>query len=146
MSGLGLGKTLLRRRMIDLEAAKRGDENVSTPGEIARLLEVYYKSQGLTISSKDKALAILKKAKSTALTKGLPPGVEVASKPGELEGVRADAGIVFAKNRPYIISVMTTWLREPDEQADEAIEELSRAAYQYFSRLGAGSAYGRAIR
>ncbi|HWF85564.1 MAG TPA: serine hydrolase, partial [Vicinamibacterales bacterium] len=31
MQGLGLGSTKLRRHMIDLAAARRGDENVSTP-------------------------------------------------------------------------------------------------------------------
>ena len=28
----GLTNTLLRRKMMDIEAARRGDENVSTPG------------------------------------------------------------------------------------------------------------------
>jgi hypothetical protein len=32
--------------MIDAEAARRGDENVSTAGEIARLLELLHEGQG----------------------------------------------------------------------------------------------------
>src|SRR2546430_2341963 len=36
---LGLAQTHLRRRMIDIEAARRGDENVSTPRELMALLE-----------------------------------------------------------------------------------------------------------
>ncbi len=35
LDGLGLPHTRLRRLMMDLEAARRGDENVSTPREIA---------------------------------------------------------------------------------------------------------------
>jgi beta-lactamase class A len=144
MRALGLAQTKLRRKMIDLAAAKRGDENVSTPAEIARLLEIYYKGEGLQPASRDAALAILKKSKDTPLVRGLPAGTAVASKPGDLEGVRVDAGIVFARNRPYILSVMTTWLAD-DEAGAKAIEDLSRAAYGYFSRLGAGTAYGRQI-
>ncbi|MFB3853755.1 MAG: serine hydrolase [Vicinamibacterales bacterium] len=144
MRALGLGETRLRRKMIDLAAARRGDENVSTPAEIARLLEIYYKGEGLQPASRDDALAILKKDKDTPLVRGLPAGTVVASKPGELEGVRVDAGIVFARNRPYILSIMTSWLAD-DEAGAKAIEALSRAAYGYFSRLGAGSDYGRRI-
>ncbi len=146
MRGLGLKDTRLRRYMIDLEAAKRGNENVSTPGDIARLLETFHRGTGLTPASRDEALTILKKEKVplSALAKGLPAGIEVANKPGELEGVRVDAGIVYAKNRPYIFSAMTSFLLE-DEAGDRAIEELSRVAYGYFSRMGAATEYGRQI-
>jgi hypothetical protein len=55
-----------------------------------------------------------------------------------------DAGIVFVPNRPYIFSVMTTYLQE-DAAGDAAIEQASRVTYQYFSRLAAGGQYGRQI-
>jgi beta-lactamase class A len=106
------------------------------------MLEIYFRGEGLQPASREDALAILEKSKDTPLVRGLPPGTTVASKPGDLEGVRVDAGLVFAKNRPYILSVMTTWLAD-DEAGAKAIEDLSRAAYGYFSRLGAGTAYGR---
>lgn len=146
MRTLGLEETKLRRYMIDLEAAKRGNENVSTPAEIARLLEALYRGTGLTPASRDEALGILKKEKVplSAMVKPLPAGLEVANKPGELEGVRVDAGIVYAKKRPYVFSVMTTALQR-DEAGEAAIEELSRIAYGYFSRIGAGTEYGRQI-
>jgi beta-lactamase class A len=146
MRQLGLRNTLLRRRMMDVEAARRGDENVSTAADIARLLEAFYKGEGLSPGSRNEALTILKKEKSptSAMLKGIPSGVPVANKPGELEGVRVDAGIVFVPNRPYIFSVMTTYLQE-DSAGEAAIEQASRVAYQYFSRLGAGGQYGRQI-
>jgi beta-lactamase class A len=146
MRDLGLQQTRLRRYMIDLEAAKRGNENVSTPAEIARLLEAFHRGTGLAPASRAEALTILKKDKVplSALARSLPAGVEVANKPGELEGVRVDAGIVYAKNRPYILAAMTSFLAE-DEAGDRAIEELSRVAYGYFSRIGAGTEYGRQL-
>jgi hypothetical protein len=70
--------------------------------------------------------------------------VETADKPGELEGVRVDAGIVYAKNRPYVLAVMTTFLKDETE-GERAIEDLSRAAYEYFSRLGSGGTLGRLV-
>lgn len=146
MQSLGLKETKLRRYMIDLDAARRGNENVSTAGEIARLLEAIYRGTGLTPSGREEAVAILKKEKIplSSLARALPPGVEVADKPGELEGVRVDAGIVFAKNRHYVFSAMATYLRV-DTEGERTIEELSRITYDYFSRIGAGTAYGRQI-
>ena len=127
MQGLGLPGTKLRRHMMDTAAARRGDENVSTPDEIARLLQ----------AMPPEGIELLKKPKESRLRRGLPPGVATADKPGELDGVRVDAGIVYAKNRPYIFCVMTTFLRSETE-GERAIEEIARAAYEYFSRLGAG--------
>ena len=144
MRALGLPDTRLRRKMMDGDAARRGDENVSTPNEMARLLEIFHEGQGLTPASREDALAILKKGRGSSLARVIPAGVEVASKAGDLDAVRADAGIVLAKNRPYLIAVMTSWLQD-DSAGGTAIEDLSRAAYEYFGRLGVSSPYGRAI-
>ncbi len=135
MQGLGLPGTKLRRHMMDTAAARRGDENVSTPDELARLLTVMNEKLPA-------AIELLKKPKENRLRKGLPEGVASADKSGELEGVRVDAGIVFAKNRPYVLSVMTTFLKD-EAEGERAIEAISRAAYEHFSRLGLGGALGR---
>jgi beta-lactamase class A len=135
MHGLGLTGTRLRRHMMDTAAARRGEENVSTPDELARLLRAMHETMPA-------AIALLKKPKENRLRKGLPEGVASADKSGELEGVRVDAGIVFAKNRPYILCVMTTFLKD-EAEGERAIESISRVAYEYFSRLGAGGALGR---
>ena len=137
MQGLGLSGTKLRRHMMDTAAAKRGDENVSTPDEIVRLLQAMHEGM-------PDAIALLKKPKENRLRKGLPEGVESADKSGELEGVRVDAGIVFAKNRPYVLCVMTTFLKD-EAEGERAIEAISRATYEYFSRLGAGGTLGRQV-
>jgi len=135
MQGLGLTGTKLRRHMMDTEAARRGDENVSTPDEIARLLA----------AMPPDGLELLKKPKESRLRKGLPAGVAAADKPGELDGVRVDAGIVYAKNRPFVLCVMATFLKDEGE-GERAIEEMTRAAYDYYARLGVGGALGRIIK
>jgi beta-lactamase class A len=145
MRALGLPQTRLRRRMIDLEAARRGDENVSTPAEIAKLLQVLYRGEGLSSKSHDAAIAILQKEKTTPMRRGIPSDIPVANKPGSLEGVAVDAGIVYLKNRPYVFSAMTTFL-DSEEKGDAAITAASRATFEYFSRLAHASDYGRAIR
>lgn len=145
MASLGLKDTKLRRKMIDLAAARRGDENVSTPSEIARLLEILYRGEGLKKESQEALLAILKKSKTTPMRRGIPPGVAVANKPGTLEGVEVDAGIVYLQGRPYVLSVMTTYLTQ-NAAGEAAITSASQAAFEYFNRLAKSSEYGRSIR
>ena len=142
---LGLADTRLRRRMLDLEAARRGDENVSTARDVALLLEWLHQGRGLSPQSAAALLDILRKPKDSPLRRGVPAPVAAATKSGSLDGVRADAGIVYAPERPYVFVVMTTFLAD-DRAGEEAIAELSRLAYRYFSRLGAGSEYGRPVR
>ena len=136
MQKLGLPGTQLRRHMMDGAAARRGDENVSTPSELIALLK--------SLQSMPEAVMLLKLPKENRLRRGLPTGVESADKSGELDGVRVDAGIVFLKNRPYAFSVMTTYLRNDDE-GERAIIEMSRAAYEYFERLATSGVAGRRI-
>jgi beta-lactamase class A len=144
MATSGLPATKLRRYMIDLEAARKGNENVSTPAELARLLEMFHRGTGLTPARQEEALRILKKPKDSPIRRAVPRDIPVASKPGALDGVRADTGVVYAKNRPFVVVAMTTMLQD-EGAGDRAIEELARVAFNYFSRLGAASEVGRLL-
>jgi beta-lactamase class A len=87
----------------------------------------------------------LKKSKDTPLRRGIPPGVAVANKPGTLEGVEVDAGIVDVPGRPYVIAIMTTYLSH-NTAGEAAITSASQAAFEYFNRLAKSSEFGRSIR
>jgi beta-lactamase class A len=144
IASLGLQHTRLRRRMIDLDAARRGDENISTPADLAALLIAFHEGRGLTAGSKKAAIEILEKRKPSPISAGVPDDVAIASKDGELEGVRADAGIVYVPGRPYVFVVMGTFLRETGE-IQKPLQDLARATYEYVSRRATISAYGRKL-
>src|SRR5881227_3869664 len=95
LHGLGLSKTMLRRKMIDIAAARRGDENVATTQEMARLLEAIYKGKALSKQATAEFIKQLSTKKGSYIPRYLPESVQVANKPGELEAVRTDSGIVF---------------------------------------------------
>jgi beta-lactamase class A len=59
----GLTKTMLRRKMMDVAAARRGDENVATPQEMARLLEMIYRGKALNQELTDELIRQLKTLK-----------------------------------------------------------------------------------
>jgi beta-lactamase class A len=142
---LGLKKTILRRKMMDIAAAQRGDENVSTPQEMARLLEMIYTGKALNKNLTDELIEQLKTLKKDSyLSYELPSGVELGDKPGSLDGIRTDSGIVFAKNRPFVVSVMTAYDRD-EKAAERAISEVALEAYRYFEMRGKTSEYGRIL-
>lgn len=141
---LGLKETHLRRRMIDLEAARKGNENVSTPGEMLALLEKIRGGQALDPPHTQELLSLLRLPKDSAFHKALPSTVSIADKPGVLEAVRCDSGIVEVPGHPFILCVMTTYLAR-NEDGEQVIEAVARLAYAYFDRLSRASAYGRVI-
>jgi beta-lactamase class A len=144
LRGLGLSKTMLRRKMIDIVAARKGDENVATPEEMVRLLEAIYKDKVLNKESTAALMKQLSTLKQSYIPRLLPESVQVANKPGELEAVRTDSGIVFAANRPFAISVMTAYDRN-ERAAERAISEVALEAYHYFEMRGKVSEYGRVL-
>jgi beta-lactamase class A len=144
LRGLGLSKTMLRRKMMDIAAARRGDENVATPQEMVRLLEAIFKEKVINKESTAEFIKQLSTLKDSYIPRLLPDGVPVANKPGELEAVRTDSGIVFVPNRPFAISVMTAYDRD-EKAAERAISEVALEAYHYFEMRGKTSEYGRIL-
>jgi len=144
LRNLGLTKTMLRRKMMDIAAAKRGDENVSTPQEMTRLLQAIYQGKALDKGLTEAFMKQLSTKKESYIPRQLPPDVPVANKPGDLDGVRTDSGIVFAKNRPFAISVMTTYDRD-ERAAEGAIAAIALEAFHYFEMRGKTTEYGRVL-
>jgi len=58
---------------------------------------------------------------------GLPPGMRVAHKTGEITGIRHDAAIVFAAP-PFVLVVLTRGASSP-EAGSALIAEITRQLY-----------------
>jgi beta-lactamase class A len=144
LDSLGLTHTRLRRKMMDLEAAKQGRENVSTPREMMTLLDAIYHGKLLNKESTADFFKVLSTNKESFIPRDLPPDLKVANKPGELEAVRNDSGVVFVEGRPYVICVMTSFLRN-EREGEEAITKLSLETWRMFDRLSRATEYGRVV-
>jgi beta-lactamase class A len=144
LDSLGLRATRLRRKMMDLEAARRGDENVSTPAEMRQLAETMYAGAGLSTERARDMMAVAAVPKDSPFRVPLPESLVVADKPGSLEAVRCVTAIVDLPGRPYAVSIMTTYLRR-DADGEAAIREISAALYETFDRLARSSDLGRII-
>ena len=141
MDELGLKQIRLRRKMIDQAASARGDENTATPREAMALMEKLYRGQIVNRQFSDDALKILKIRKGSPIPRLLPANVEIANKPGGIEGVACDWAVVYVPNRPYAIAVMTNY-NGPTGAADDTIAKVSKLAYDYFARLSRSTGCG----
>jgi beta-lactamase class A len=144
LDGLGLRATRLRRKMMDLDAARRGDENVSNPDEMRQLVETMHAGTGLSRERARDMMAVAAVPKDSPFRVPLPEGLVVADKPGSLEAVRCVTAVVDLPGRPYAVSIMTTYLRR-DADGESAIKDISAALYDTFDRLARSSDLGRII-
>ncbi len=141
MRSLGLEKTVLRRKMMDYEAARRGDENVSTPGELASLVSKIQERDGIAESVAEDVLSLLSLPKSGPFTLGLPEGVKRANKPGGLGNLSVDAGIIYPRpDRPFALAVCGSFL---PGRPEEATAEVVRKAFAYMKVLAECTELGR---
>ena len=141
---LDLDHTRLRRKMMDLEAARRGDENVGTPSEMRRLVEAIYAGKGLSPAAARDIRAVLATPKDSPFRIPLPEGLVIMDKEGSLEAVRCVTAVVDVPGRPYAVSIETTFLKN-DKDGEAAIREISAALYETFDRLARSSDLGRVI-
>ncbi len=134
---LDLVNTRLRRIMLDTAAANRNEENVSTPKEMARLVEMIYRQRLVDPSASMDMRNTMGLVKSN-FRRAIPPAIAVASKPGEVTGVRCESGIIYLPGRPFVLSVMSSFVAGEENP----VEEVTRMVFSHFERLANGNRYG----
>jgi len=145
LARLGLQNTRLRRHMLDVKAAQEGRENTATPRELVTMLQALYGGRVFNKGTTDEFFKLLATQKSSYIPRLLPADLMIANKPGNLDAVRNDAGIVFVAGRPFAIAVMTTFARD-ELDAERSIARIAHEAWSYFDRVGKSSALGRIVR
>ncbi len=135
-----LKQTRLRRKMIDIAAATRNEENVSTPLEMATLAAKLYRGEVIGKAASAEMLEILSRVKGD-MRAAIPVGVRVAAKPGELTGVRCETGIVYLDKRPFALSVAGAYLGGNMDPVPEATTIM----FRHFEKLAKSNRYGRSL-
>jgi beta-lactamase class A len=134
---MGFLNTRLRRIMMDRPAARRNEENVSTPSEMARLVEVIYRGKAVDANASAQMIDIMKLVKGD-FRKAVPATVVTASKTGDLNGVRCETGVILLPGRPFVLSVMSTYLIAENGP----IAEVTGMVYRHFEKLAQSNRYG----
>ena len=88
---LGARQTCLRRITMDTASAAKGNENVTTPLEMARLVESIYRRKAADPADCDAMVGIMKKVPG-AIRAAVPAEIEVASKDRRFDGCAVRGG------------------------------------------------------
>ncbi|MBD5633596.1 MAG: serine hydrolase [Candidatus Eremiobacteraeota bacterium] len=139
IASAGLTKTQLHRHFMDVTAIMHHSENLSTARDMGSLL--YQVERGAheavyTVASPQSCRAMigimLRQEDRDKIARGLPAGVPLANKTGEIDGVRNDIGIVDPFGEaPYVIAVLTKDLND-FSLGNIAIRRISKAVHSAF--------------
>lgn len=141
-ASLGAEATKLQRKMIRPEASARGDENLSTPADAARIMErIHACDLPMSEASCQRVREILEIDKGGPVRAPVPRDVPIAFKPGGITGVATVWALVDLPDRPYALAVMSSY----GGNGGAVIEAVSAAAYDYFARLSGVTEYGTRV-
>ncbi len=108
----------------------------ATPRAFVTLLEKIWRGEAVDRASSDAILETMKRCTTgAARIKGLlPRNTVVAHKTGSMGGVFDDVGIIYLPDNTghVAIAVLTKSARAPSADAERAIAEIARFAYDYF--------------
>lgn len=105
----------------------------TTALDIATFFKQLYLGRVVSVTASGKIKEYLSLSKiNNRIPAGVPEGVKVIHKTGELARVRHDAGIVFSSGSPYIIVLLGKDLKYEDEGV-ETLAGISKDVYNYFS-------------
>ena len=138
---MGLSKTKLRRKMMDPEAINRGDENVSTPNELITMMDQLHNRKP-TPKVSAQVLRIMSKPKSAYLNKAIGSTVVVANKPGGMDKVRGDTGIVYLPNNPYAVSIMSKFSMVDSIAQEGFLIDLARTIHKFMTIVEETNEFG----
>ncbi|MBV9148222.1 MAG: serine hydrolase [Candidatus Eremiobacteraeota bacterium] len=114
----GLRRTHLRRHFLDYSAIVHHHENVTTPADMGMLLYQIERGsrEGLDTVTSSQACRqmieiMLGQTDRDKIPAGIPAGVPIANKTGEVDGVRNDVAIVDPfGDTPFVLCVLTKYV------------------------------------
>jgi beta-lactamase class A len=137
---LGAGGMHVLRGVEDEKAFQKGLNNTTTARALLTLMAAIAHGKAVDEAASGEMLAILKRQKfNDRIPAGLPPGIPVAHKTGEITRIQHDAAIVYA-DRPYALVVLVRGLQDP-KQGSALAAAISRVLYRASNgRSGEGPA------
>lgn len=149
MRSLGLRHTKLLNKLYSFATKKKTEEavrfgiGVSSPADMALLLERIARGEAVSPSASDSMIAIMRNQTDKEMAaRWLPTSDEdttfwIANKTGSLDDRKIDVGIVSKGSTKYVYAIFcdgSTDLGEmPDNKAMLAIARISRILYEYYT-------------
>jgi beta-lactamase class A len=126
---LGADGMNVKRGVEDGKAFEKGLSNTTTARGLGVLLQAIAEGKAVDAASSNEMVAILQWQKfNEGIPAGLPKGIPVAHKTGEITKIHHDAAIVFAK-RPFILVILVRGLAEKMDSA-ALMAGISKSLYE----------------
>jgi beta-lactamase class A len=135
MRSLGASRMRVLRGVEDEKAFEAKRNNTATARDLATLLRVLETGHAASPDATSEMRDILMAQEfNEKIPAGLPAGVRVAHKTGDITAISHDAAIVYPKGRaPYVLVVLTKGIQQAPV-ADSLIADISRDIYSYAMR------------
>jgi beta-lactamase class A len=114
MRTLGAERTLVLRGVEDGPAYRAGRNNVTTADDLAAILKAIERREAASPAATEFLLSVLRaQAFNAQIPAGLPPGIPVAHKTGQITATLHDAAIIYPPGRaPFVLVVLTRGIPE----------------------------------
>lgn len=117
------------RGVEDNKAFRKGLNNTTTARGLQLLLEAIAHGEASDQESSRQMIEILERQKfNEGIPAGLPAGIRVAHKTGEITGIHHDAAIVFAP-KPFVLVILVRGLAETKDSA-ALMADITRQLYR----------------
>lgn len=135
MRSLGASRMRVLRGVEDEKAFEAKLNNTATARDLATILRAIQTGHAASPTATRQMLDVLMAQQfNEKIPAGLPAGIRVAHKTGDITAIAHDAAIVYPVGRaPYILVVLTRGI-EPEATADSLIAGISHDVYQYAMR------------
>jgi len=131
---LGLQDTVIRPEGFKLTSRRVQEDNMTSPRDMAYLLEKIYRRELVSPQASDQMLDIMKHQHlRDRLPRFLPTGWEIAHKTGLLRRACHDVGIVFSPKGDYLICVLTSH-DMTYKMAKRFIASVGRITFNYYGQ------------
>jgi len=136
MRELGASRIQVLRGVEDGKAFERGMNNTTTARDLAIILRAIQEGKAASPAATRQMLSILLAQEfNEKIPAGLPTGVRVAHKTGEITAVSHDAAIVYPSGRPaYVLVVLTRGIID-GAKSSKLIADISSLVYAHNSAV-----------
>lgn len=125
---LGADGMEVRRRLEDSRAFQLGINNTTTARGLWKLMEAIARGAAVDSESSRQMRALLERQTfNDGIPAGLPPGIRVAHKTGDITRIQHDAAIVYGP-RPFVLIILTRGILDQKE-SNALIADITRQLY-----------------